>query len=76
LGRVEAQSDLLKSILNSFRSVEVSGDNHKENIRRIVMARTAQLLDSMSSLYRNQDKGLVPNPSDLKVNKNESKKSE
>ena len=60
LGRVEAQSDLLESILNSFRSVEVA-DTHKENIRRIVMARTAQLLESMSSLHRNQDKGLLPN---------------
>jgi hypothetical protein len=76
LGRVEAQSDLLKSILNSFRSVEVSGDNHKENIRRIVMARTAQLLDSMSSLYRNQDKGLVPNLSYLKVKKNKNENPE
>lgn len=60
LGRVEAQSDLLESILNSFRNVGVSDNKHKENIRRIVMARTAQLLESMSSLYRNQDKDLVP----------------
>lgn len=60
-GRVEAQSNLLESILSSFRSVEVSDDKHKENIRRIVMARTAQLLESMSSQTKNQDKDLLPN---------------
>lgn len=60
LGRVEAQSDLLKSILSSFHDVEVSDDKHKENIRRIVMARTAQLLESMSSQHGNQDKDLLP----------------
>jgi hypothetical protein len=66
LGRVEAQSDLLESILNSFRDVEVTGDTHKENIRRIIMARTAQLLESMSSLYRNRDKGLIPDHGEIK----------
>jgi len=54
LGRVETQSDLLRSILNSFRNVQVS-DKHKENVRKIVMARTAQLLDAMTSLNRNAD---------------------
>ena len=71
LGRVEAQSDLLESILNSFNNIEVSDNKHKENIRRIVMARTAQLLESMSSLKRNQDKGLLPNHDESKP-KNES----
>lgn len=58
VGRVETQADLLKSILSSFRSVHVS-DSHKENVRKIVMARTAQILDAMSSLYQNSDGDLV-----------------
>lgn len=58
LGRVETQSDLLKGILKSFSSITPC-DKHKENVRKIVMARTAQILESMTSLYQNADEGLV-----------------
>jgi len=65
VGRVETQSELLRGILSSFRNIRVS-DDHKENIRKIVMARTAQLLDAMSSLYRNEDGELLGGTQEVK----------
>jgi hypothetical protein len=48
LGRAEAQAEMLKSFVNMLNDIKVS-ENSAENIRNVVLARTAQLLESMSS---------------------------
>jgi hypothetical protein len=53
LGRAETQAELLRGITNSLREMNLSGkDNRKENIRKIVLARTAQLFEAMTSIYQ------------------------
>jgi hypothetical protein len=48
LGRAQAQAELIMGIGDAMRNVNM-GPRTAENIRRILLARTAQLLDAMSS---------------------------
>ena len=45
-GRVEAQAELLRNITNSLRGFEQTGDP-TENLRRMLLVRTAQILEGM-----------------------------
>lgn len=56
LGRAEAQAEMLKSIVNMLNDIQVS-ENSTENIRNVVLARTAQLLESMTSMYEKNETG-------------------
>ncbi len=48
LGRAEAQADLIMSIAGSLSEAEIKGES-RDNIRKILISRTAQILDAMSS---------------------------
>jgi hypothetical protein len=48
LGRAEAQADLIMSIAGAMSESNINGSS-PDNIRRILLARTAQLLSAMSS---------------------------
>ncbi len=50
LGRAEAQAEMLMSILGALEDVSLS-DKPAENVRRIVLARTAQILEALSSSF-------------------------
>jgi len=54
LGRAEAQADLIMSIAGALENARPDGDS-RENIRKLLLARTAQLLNAMSD--RSKDKG-------------------
>ncbi len=45
-GRVEAQAELLRNITESLRGFEQRGDP-AENVRRILLLHTAQILEAM-----------------------------
>jgi hypothetical protein len=47
LGRAEAQADLIISIAGALNDAEVEGQS-QDNVRKILLARTAQILDAMS----------------------------
>jgi len=47
LGRAEAQAELLMGISGALENIEL-GDNPQETIQRLVLARTAQLLEAMA----------------------------
>jgi hypothetical protein len=51
LGRAEAQAEMLMSIVSALRDVEFSSEK-RENLRNIVLARTAQILEAMTSYQR------------------------
>jgi regulator of protease activity HflC (stomatin/prohibitin superfamily) len=48
LGRAEAQAELILSIADALSNADLS-NNPRENIRKILLARTAQVLDSLSA---------------------------
>ena len=48
LGRAQAQAEMVMSITEALSNVRLSGSS-PENIRRLLLARTAQILDSLSS---------------------------
>ena len=56
-GRAEAQAEMLVEIIKSFEEMELL-DNPQENIRHIILARVAQLLDGMGG-------GNMPPPREL-----------
>jgi hypothetical protein len=47
LGRAQAQAEIILSIADALRAANADG-NSRENIRRLLLARTAQVLDSIS----------------------------
>lgn len=47
-GRAEAQAEKLKGIVNFFKTINFS-ENSEENIRNIVLAKTAQVFESMNA---------------------------
>ena len=47
-GRAEAQAEKLKSIVTFFKTINFS-DNTEENIRNVVLAKTAQVFESMNA---------------------------
>lgn len=49
-GRAEAQAEKLKSIVNFFKTINFSEDS-EENIRNVVLAKTAQVLESMNTHF-------------------------
>jgi hypothetical protein len=51
LGRAEAQSNLIVSIAGALSEAEVKGES-KDNVRKILITRTAQILDAMSKNSR------------------------
>ncbi len=53
LGRAEAQAELIISIANSLESVEL-GSDAAENVRKMLLARTAQLLEVMAESGKNE----------------------
>jgi hypothetical protein len=62
LGRAEAQAEMLMSIVSALRDVEFSSEK-RENLRNIVLARTAQILEAMTS-YQRSDTNTSPRSSD------------
>ena len=48
LGRAQAQAEMIISITQALNNVALS-TNSPDNVRRLILARTAQILDSMSS---------------------------
>lgn len=48
MGRAEAQAEMILGIADALRDINLSGHNTADNVRRILLARTAQLLDSIS----------------------------
>ena len=59
-GRAEGQVVLLKSIAQALQDINLSDDADDaktyKNLRNIVLARTAQVLESMTSVYKTSDK--------------------
>jgi regulator of protease activity HflC (stomatin/prohibitin superfamily) len=49
-GRAEAQAEKLKSIVNFFKTINFSEDTD-ENIRNVVLAKTAQVFESMNTHF-------------------------
>lgn len=47
LGRAEAQADMLTSIIHAFGDVDLSSENKDQNIRKVILMRTAQVLESL-----------------------------
>jgi hypothetical protein len=47
LGRAEAQADLLTNIVEGLDEIGLTGD-HRQNLRNLILLRTAQILDVMS----------------------------
>ena len=48
LGRAEAQADLIMSIAGCLSEAEVNGES-RDNVRKILISRTAQILDAMKN---------------------------
>lgn len=61
LGRAEAQAEMLMSIVAALRDVEFSSEK-RDNLRNIVLARTAQILEAMTS-FQKPDTGTSPTSS-------------
>ncbi len=53
LGRAEAQAELLMGIAGALENIEL-GENSGETIRRLLLSRTAQLLETMAEASRTQ----------------------
>jgi hypothetical protein len=47
LGRAEAQADMLISIIHAFDDIELSPENKDQNIRNVILMRTAQVLEAL-----------------------------
>jgi len=47
IGRAEAQSEILRSILNSLKEASIA-DNPRRNLQKIILMRTAQVLEAMT----------------------------
>lgn len=58
IGRAEAQAELIMSIAHSLEDLDLHGDP-EENIRNILLARTAQIIDALS-VPDNQNEGKNP----------------
>jgi hypothetical protein len=48
LGRAQAQAEMILSIADALRTANIEGSNSRENLRRMLLARTAQVLDSIN----------------------------
>jgi hypothetical protein len=55
LGRAEAQADLIMSIAGSLAEANLSGNN-SENVRRLFLARTAQIMNAMNTAAKEKEK--------------------
>jgi hypothetical protein len=47
LGRAEAQAEMLTSIIRAFSDIDLSPENKNQNIRNVILMRTAQVLESL-----------------------------
>lgn len=56
LGRAEAQAEMLMSIIHALDGVDLS-DNTSDNLQKIIVARTAQLLDALVDDQEHQKPG-------------------
>jgi regulator of protease activity HflC (stomatin/prohibitin superfamily) len=56
-GRAEAQAEKLKGIVNFFKTINFSQDS-EENIRNVVLAKTAQVFESMNSQFGVPESGV------------------
>ncbi len=54
IGRAEAQANMLMSILSSLKSIE-NQQGSEENMRNLILSRTAQLLDAMAEQESAED---------------------
>ena len=54
-GRAEAQSELLNGLLNSLQDINPSEDLD-QNLRNVILVRTAQILEAMTSINQDSDK--------------------
>jgi hypothetical protein len=54
LGRAEAQADLLNSIVAGLDEIGLT-DDHRQNLRNLILIRTAQILDGMTQKNRQID---------------------
>ncbi|RPI21454.1 MAG: hypothetical protein EHM70_25090 [Chloroflexota bacterium] len=61
VGRAEAQSEMLVSIVNALDDIGLQGDS-RQNLRSLILLRTAQLLDTMSEPGRPAHPGDVESP--------------
>ena len=57
LGRAEAQAEMLMSIVHALEDVGGDKENSQQNLRRVMLARIASLLDGMRNQVRDTDKG-------------------
>jgi len=55
LGRAQAQAELILSIADSLRTASIDGAP-RDNIRRLLLARTAQMLDRIEGRKEDQVK--------------------
>ncbi len=58
-GRAEAQAEKLKNIVAFFKTINFS-ENSEENIRNVVLAKTAQVLESMNINFNSQESDSPP----------------
>jgi len=51
LGRAQAQAEMILSIADALRGTTMDGGNSRENLRHLLLARTAQVLDSIGQSH-------------------------
>jgi len=57
LGHAEAQADMLRSIIHAFDDIDLSKEKKDQNIRNVILMRTAQILDSLTDTQKPLDIG-------------------
>jgi hypothetical protein len=66
LGRAEGQADMLISIIHALDDLDLSKEKKDQNIRNVILMRTAQVLESLAETQRvsGSNKGLTSNSPD------------
>jgi hypothetical protein len=54
MARGEAQAEMILAIANAFEGVDLTNSS-KENLRKLIMVRTAQILDALRDNNRNSE---------------------
>jgi hypothetical protein len=65
IGRAEGQAELLMSIIHALDQVSQAGDSTEdyiEKVRRIILLRTAQILDAITEREKPPEKRQLPSP--------------
>lgn len=56
IGRAEAQAEVLMSIIHALDDIDLAAEDKNRNIRKIILLRTAQVLEAMTSASDEESK--------------------